>query len=247
MPFWLRNFLLLVALLAFAAGCSPSPGRSAEEKEPHFVLGQSRVNAMDYQGAVDAFEESLEVNPHSSAAHFELGWLYEQKVPDPAAAIYHFQRYLKLNPNADNAALIKQHIEACRQQLAADVLALPSASTTQQQLEKLVEQNRQLQDQLNRWQAYAAQLARTNPVGTPVVPQNSPGAGVPPAQSGGTPASSTGRSTASMVKTHTVVSGETAARISLKCNVKLSALQAANPNVNLTKLRVGQVLNIPSQ
>src|SRR5581483_2442109 len=126
MPSWFQKFLLLITPLAVLAGCSPSSGRSSGEKEPHFVLGQSRVNAMDYQGAVDEFEESLEVNPHSAAAHFELGWLYEQKVPDPAAAIYHFQRYLKLNPNADNAGLVKQHIEACRQQLAADVLALPS-------------------------------------------------------------------------------------------------------------------------
>src|SRR5947209_3149213 len=165
MPLWIRFLLLLAAPVLVLNACAPSSGRSSEEKEPHFVLGQSRVNSMDFQGAVDAFEESLEVNPHSSAAHFELGCLYEQKVPDPAAAIFHFQKYLKLNPNADNAALVKQHIEACRQQLAADVLALPSASATQQQLERLVEQNRQLQDQLNRWQAYAAQLAKTNAAG----------------------------------------------------------------------------------
>jgi len=246
MPSWIRFFILLFAPLAMLAGCSPSTSRSSEEKEPHFVLGQSRVNAMDYQGAVDAFEESIEVNPRSSAAHFELGWLYEQKVPDPAAAIYHFQRYLKLNPNADNAALIKQHIEACRQQLAADVLALPSASATQQQLERLVEQNRQLQDQLNRWQAYAAQLAKTNAAGTPGMPSNPPGTGNGPAPAGGTPVRNN-RPAPTITKTHSVASGETAARISLKYNVKLNALQAANPNVNLSKLKVGQVLNIPAQ
>src|SRR5882724_7687013 len=161
--FWIRFVpcMFAASLCLAVAGCSPSAqSRLGEEKEPHYVLGRSRVNAMDYQGAVDAFEESLEVNPRSAAAHFELGWLYEQKVPDPAAAIFHYQRYLKLNPNASDAALIKQHIDACKQQLAADVLALPSASATQQQLEKLVEQNRQLQDELNRWQAYAAQLAK---------------------------------------------------------------------------------------
>jgi len=244
MSSWIRILFLLVAPALVLSACSPSPGRSADEKEPHFVLGQSRVNAMDYPGAVEAFEESIEVNPRSSAAHFELGWLYEQKVPDPAAAIYHFERYLKLNPNADNAALIKQHIEACRQQLAADVLALPSASATQQQLEKLIEQNRQLQDQLNRWQVYAAQLARTNPTPTSLPPN-------PTGSSGGsqTPSSSgnTSRPAPTAAKTHAVASGETAARISLKYNVKLAALQAANPNVNLSRLRVGQVLTIPAQ
>ena len=246
MPLWIRFLLLLVAPAVLLNACSPTAGRSSEEKEPHFVLGQSRVNAMDYQGAVDAFEESLEVNPHSSAAHFELGWLYEQKVPDPAAAIYHFQKYLKLNPNADNAALVKQHIEACRQQLAADVLSLPSASATQVQLEKLVEQNRQLQDQVNRWQAYATQLsARTNASGNAGAPANPVGGPTPVPAGNANP--NVGNRPATSTKTHTVASGETAARISLKYNVKLTALQAANPGVNLTKLRVGQVLNLPAQ
>ena len=45
-------------------GCAPSGrSQSSEEKEPHFVLGKSRVNAMDYQGAIEAFEQSLEANP----------------------------------------------------------------------------------------------------------------------------------------------------------------------------------------
>jgi LysM repeat protein len=201
---------------------------------------------MDYQGAADAFEESLEVNPRSAAAHFELGWLYEQKVPDPAAAIFHYQRYLKLNPNASDAALIKQHIDACKQQLAADVLALPSASATQQQLEKLVDQNRQLQDELSRWQAYAAQLAKTNsltqnnsasPTPNPL-PQNTQ-------NNSAQPSGNTRASTTAQVRTHAVVSGETAAAISRKFNVKLSALESANPGINLSKLRVGQVLKIP--
>ena len=153
------------------SGCTPS-GRSqlSEEKEPHFVLGKSRVNAMDFQGAIEAFEQSLEANPHSATAHFELGWLYDEKTSDPAAAIYHYQEYLKLNPNADNADVIKQRIYRCKQQLAADVLPLPSAPAAQQQLEKLSEQNRQLQDEVGKWRAYyASQLAaaKTNSTPTP--------------------------------------------------------------------------------
>ena len=139
MRFWIRfAFCALAVLLGVAlAGCAPGQGQTDEEKEPHFVLGQSRVNAMDYPGAIEAFEESLEANPQSAAAHFELGWLYEKKASDPAAAIYHYERYLKLNPNAGNADNIRQRIEGCKQQLAADVLGLPSSSAAQQQLEKL--------------------------------------------------------------------------------------------------------------
>ena len=145
MSFWFRlaGAACVIRLAVVLGGCTPS-GQSllSEEKEPHFVLGKSRVNAMDFTGAIEAFEQSLEANPHSAAAHFELGWLDDEKAADPAAAIYHYQEYLKLNPNADNADVIKQRIYRCKQQLAADVLPLPSAPAAQQQLEKLSEQNR---------------------------------------------------------------------------------------------------------
>jgi LysM repeat protein len=249
-----------VWLAVALSGCTPS-GRSqlSEEKEPHFVLGKSRVNAMDFQGAIEAFEQSLEANPHSATAHFELGWLYDEKTSDPAAAIYHYQAYLKLNPNADNADVIKQRIYRCKQQLAADVLPLPSAPAAQQQLERLSEQNRQLQDEVGKWRAYyASQLAagKTNSTPTPGyrVPQTTINpTPVQPAQNvSATPAgANTGpptnpKQTAAMPRTHTVVAGETAMGITRKFGVKLSALQVANPGVNLGRIHTGQVLNLPS-
>jgi LysM repeat protein len=178
-PVWLA-----AALLVNASGCSPmDQGPMDEEKEPHYVLGKSRVNAMDYQGAIQAFEESLEANPHSAQAHYQLAMLYENQESDPAAAIYHYQQFLKYDPTTENAEIISQHIASCKQQLAADVLQLPSAPAAQQQLEKLTEENRRLHDLLAQWQAYyAAQqaAAKTNPATpqpysyTPVQPQPSP-------------------------------------------------------------------------
>ena len=158
---------MCIAVIGVAlSGCAPpGPSRLGEEKEPHFVLGKSRVNAMDFRGAIEAFEQSLEANPRSAAAHFELGWLYDEKESDPAAAIFHYQQYLKLRPNADNADVIKPRIFRCKQQLAADVLPLPSAPAAQEQLEKLIGQNRQLQDEVDKWRAwYTSQMAaaRTN-------------------------------------------------------------------------------------
>lgn len=159
--------LLAGALLLALNGCSPmDSGPMDEEKEPHFVLGKSRVNALDYEGAIEAFDESLEANPHSAQAHYQLAMLYENQdsVADPAAAIYHYEQYLKYDPKADNADLITQRIAACKQKLAANVLQLPPTPAAQQQVEKLVEENRRLRDQLAQWQAYyaAEQAAKTN-------------------------------------------------------------------------------------
>jgi LysM repeat protein len=262
MSFWIRLASgVCVAWIAVAlSGCTPS-GRSllSEEKEPHFVQAKGRVNAMDFQGAIEAFEQSLEANPHSAAAHFELGWLYDEKSSDPAAAIFHYQQYLKLSPNADNADVIKQRIYRCKQQLAADVLPLPSAPAAQQQLEKLSEQNHQLQDEVGKWCAYyASQLAaaKTNATPTPVYSTPEPAANPTPAQpsqnvsaapavaSPSRPANP--KPAAAGPRTHTVVAGETAMGITRKFGVKLGTLQAANPGVNLSRIHTGQVLNLPS-
>ena len=258
MSSWFRCVFLFFAVLTVIslAGCSPD-GQPDDEKEPHFLLGKSRVQAMDFQGAVEAFEESLDVNPHSAAAHFELAWLYDEKESDPAAAIYHYQQYLKYNPNASNADVVRGRINTCKRQLAADVLSLPDAPAAQQQLEKLEEQNRQLQDELAKWRAwYASQTADSNAVITvptaPLTVPATPAASVDnvapaPARQVIAPSRVTNVSSmpAARVRSHTVTRGETAAAICRRYGIRLSALQSANPGVNLGRIRVGQVLNLP--
>src|SRR5262245_18998421 len=103
-PVWSACHALAVLLTAGLARCLPSGSSDLdEEKESHFQTGKSCLNSMDYKGAIDAFEKSLKVNPDSASAHFELACLFDQKESDPASAIYHYQEYLKLRPNAGSA------------------------------------------------------------------------------------------------------------------------------------------------
>jgi LysM repeat protein len=242
------NVSAATIILFALTGCSPSDQSwSDEEKEPHFVLGQSRVNAMDYQGAIEAFEQSLDANPHSAAAHYQLACLFDTRESDPAAAIYHYQQYLKLDPAAQNLDVIHSRITTCKQQLAADVLPLPSAPVVQQQLEKLAEQNRLLQAEVDKWRAFYASQPKTNSPpqnnSAPVANSNPvPPPQISPAQ---TPIANANHSGNSAPHTHAVAAGETEAAIARKFGVKLSALQAANPGVNPGHLRIGQVLNLP--
>ena len=259
--------LLAAVFLAAASGCSPmDQGPQDEEKEPHFVLGKSRVNAMDYAGAIRAFEESLEANPHSALAHYQLAMLFENQESDPAAAIYHYQQYLKYDPKAENADVIAQRITRCKQQLAEDSLTLPSTPAAQQQIEKLAEENRRLHDQLSQWQAYyAAQqaAAKTNPpsaqyqntTATPTQVTSPTPDDVTTATTAATTVATSGTTTIphkpapqkiSKPRTHTVVSRETLASIARKYSITLAALEAANPGVNPKKLRAGQVINLPA-
>jgi LysM repeat protein len=258
-----RRFALLLWLGLLVGGCNPSgPGPSDEQKEPHFLAGKELVIALDYNGAIQSFEKALQVNPQSAAAHFELGCLYDDKEPDPAAAIYHYQHVLKLRPGSPNADLAKSRIPICKQALASSVMLGPVTDKVQRQMEQtaeenklLKEENKRLKEDMEKWSAYVARLqtltnsGATAPVlSSQVVKTSSPEPGI---ATGSTRRSNSVASTSSLSsapsgRTHAVKSGETPSLIARKYGVKIESLMTANPGLDAHRLRVGQVLRIPS-
>jgi tetratricopeptide (TPR) repeat protein len=243
-----------ILLAAGLCGCVPDAGnRTDEETEPHFLNGRKLASQMDYDGAVEAYEKAVEVNPHSAAAHFELAWLYEGKENDPAAAIYHYERFLKLAPNSGKAEVAQAHINNCKLALAETASAIaPISASAQRDLEKLLQENRELKSELAQLQALyqraqamasnpPAQIALSDPnlsrrvTGTDHVQgRASPAGGISPGS--GTPVPA---------RTHTVQPGDTLAAIARKYGISLTALEAANSQFQPTRLPVGSVLKLP--
>jgi LysM repeat protein len=260
---------LVLLLCALVNGCVPqSPGQLEEEKEPHFIEAKRALTTMDYKGAVDEFEKAVEANPRNASAHLELGLLYERQdlEPDPAAAIYHYQQYLKLRPNSDKAEAVQGRIMNCKQDLAKAVLPLPSSPSVQHDLEQLILTNKQLRAEVDQWRAwYAAQQTnRQAQAITPVIqtaqpntqtvqametqtPQTVRSNPTPIVQTGNSRGSSRGTiySPNNVRTTYVVQTRDTLASISRKFNVKLDALAAANPRVDPRRMHPGQTLNIP--
>lgn len=259
-----RKFALLLLLGLLVGGCNPSgPGPSDEQKEPHFLAGKELVSTLDYTGAIQAFEKALQINPGSAAAHFELGCLYDTKEPDPAAAIYHYQHFLQLRPGSPNADLAKARIPICKQALASSVMLGPVTDKVQRQLEQYADENKVLKDEnkrlredMEKWSAYVARLqtltnaaAAAPVVASPVAQLTSPdpGASFSSIRHSNSVTSNISQSPVpSGGRTHAVKSGETPSLIARKYGVRLEALMAANPSLNARRLRVGQVLKIPS-
>jgi LysM repeat protein len=254
---------LACGVVAFS-GCTFSNSATLEEeKEPHFLEGKSKLNSMDYAGAIESFEQALEVNPKSAAAHFELGCLCDQREADPAAAIYHYGRYLKLRPRGDKTERARTRITTCQQQLARTVSLGPVTQGMQhesdvlaEQVKKLTEENKALRDALDKWEASGAAAKTASP---PV--EAASGAGrvapaprtsqvrliVPDSNNGvmGIRESSGIRSQATG-RTHTVSSGETPLAIAKRYGIRVETLMAANPRLEPRRMRVGQTLSIPS-
>jgi len=251
---WLLRVAWAVLLPAVLSGCVPSShSQLEEEKESHYQAGKSCVTSLDYRGAIQEFEKALEANPRSASAHFQLGCLYEEREPDPAAAIYHFQKYLELRPNADDAEVIRQHISNCKQDLAKTVLPLPVSPGMQHEFEQLAEENKRLNQELERWRAYATRMQlNTNLQSTQAAATRM--AAVTPVQTQGStnaatlPTGGDLRATSSVAgsRSYVVKAGDSPYSIARKAGIKLAALLDANPGLDPHHLRVGQSLNLPS-
>ncbi len=245
---------LLVAM--GLCGCLPS-GHSPldEEKEPHFLAGKSRVNTLDYQGAIECFEKALEANPRSALAHFEAGLLYEKHKQDHAAAIYHFERFLELRPGSGYAEVVRQHILACKQELAKTVSLGPVTQSLQREFEQLTQQNKVLQEEVAMWRGKARtqstaeptrmETASTRNTPTPSAMVAAPAANPAPSLSNSSNAARRGGAASGQI--HVIKSGETPTVIARKYGVKPAALMAANPKMDARRLQVGQTINVPVQ
>jgi tetratricopeptide (TPR) repeat protein len=260
--------MVLLLFCILLAGCRPgSTSQGDEQKDPYFLAGKNRLQERDYQGAVEMFEKALDVNPRSASAHFELGVLYEQQQYDYAASLYHYGRAVMLNSNAPFAELSRQRMQECKRELAKSVVQPMAMQNLQAEIDALRAETNRLKQQLELWQNYNA--------GRGTAPTTSNPATIPtttftPASRTNTvtastrndPSSATTRGNASTTtrtnsyftpraattgsgRTHVVASGDTPAAIARRYNIKLSALESANPTMDARRLRIGQVLLIP--
>lgn len=263
----------LLLLLLGTAGCIPTrDGTQDEQREPHFLRGQELRKQLDHRGAAEAFERALEANSRSASAHFELGLLFEQPLNDPATAIYHFERFLKLRPSSDRAEIVRQRVNNCKMELAKLFLIAPNAPSVQKEMDKLKTEVERLGLENNQLRRHMEVLnSQTAPRGTatspgpaPIAPPQSVAAAKPTPTPPGSARPSTTPITFTMTesalktakapatasvpasKTHSVKKGDIPETIAKQYGVKLEALLAANPGLDPKRMKIGQMVAIPA-
>jgi len=267
-----RCAALMLMLCLGLSGCSPTPETQLDEqKNPYYLAGKEKLGALDYKGAVESFERAVEDNPRSALAHFELGVLFDQHENDYASALYHYNKALKLRPSGYPAENIRPRIQACKQELVkADSLTTINPGALRE-TENLRVENAALRKRIELLQAHLASRppavpaaaapigqafgARDNSYPAPVVQSSgsnaytrtdNPSASRAPFTTTAPDRSRSLTGSASRMRTHSVKAGETATSIARQYSIKVSSLLSANPSLEPKRMRIGQMLNIPS-
>lgn len=252
---WRVRWVPLLALLLAGTACEPTGSRPGEEeRDPSFLAGKSGKLTKDYQGAVDAFQRALRNNPKSASAHFELGLLFYENLSDYAAAIYHFERFLRLQPHSNRRDAIEQLIKFSKVELAKDVPLGSIPQQMQRELDRLTQTNKALQLEVETLRIELAQRtpASAGPAPVPAPPADPLAAGSTPVASNTIPVPSPSPTArpepdrrSATVRTHTVRKGDTLFSIAARHGTTVGAIQSANPGVDPKRLRIGQVLKLP--
>ncbi len=76
----------------------------------HYNLGVILSRQKDYRRAAVEFRKVIELRPDDADAHYNLGVIYAEHVPNRSKALAYFRKYLALNPRSQDASWVKQYI-----------------------------------------------------------------------------------------------------------------------------------------
>jgi LysM repeat protein len=143
-------------LLFLAAGCDRGDRLtlSVETDDPQYRRGQQLLKQGHNQDALGAFLKVIEKRGDDAPeSHLEAGLLYQQYFKDPITAIYHFNRYIELQPNSRQADLVRQRKDAAMREFARSLPAQPLESQAARlelmsRIDELQKENLQLKDEI---------------------------------------------------------------------------------------------------
>jgi tetratricopeptide (TPR) repeat protein len=257
-----------LAALAVAFGVAGCDLLTVSQSARHVREGNEAVLRGELQRAVQHYESALDGTMLSAEAHYRLGLVYEDQLKNQTGALHHFERYLELAPQGQFATDVKGYVERLRLVLVSSLAegnVLPAREAS-----RLKNENLELRQQLAELrgkapEGRAAPTPAPRPAATPamVVAATPPPlpAGTapepevrraipvtPPADTAGAPAAAA--PVAAGPRSHTVVSGDTLARIARKYYGNSGnwpkILEANKATLDdPTKLKPGMVLVLP--
>ena len=98
----MRKSLLMLsaAALMTLSACTDYVGK--EKSHPLFIKASREKASGEYGEAARCYEEFLLICPKSSETHRELANIYSDYLNDPLKAVYHYRKWMEMNPDDKN-------------------------------------------------------------------------------------------------------------------------------------------------
>lgn len=241
--------LALVAVLVGSAGCGGSWRDAREERDPLLRRARERRNAQDIQGAVELYQRALDKKPDLARAHLEVGAIYDQNLSDYVRAIYHYQRYLEVQPAAEKKELVQELIRHAHLSFAASLPDRPNEAV--REIAMLKQEISALHQELERLRGVAAASVPA-PISSAPTARGSGTAVSAPAPAASVSGAASAESARVVLEPYKVVAGDTLSRIAAKVYgdaQRWPEIYQANRSLLPTPqgLKVGQTLQIPKK
>jgi LysM repeat protein len=192
----LRRTCIVFAASMALAGCNLLNKEEAlkdDSSNPYYKQAQQDLDNNNPKAAASDYETALSSNPKLAGAHYELGIIYGDKLSDPISSIFHFQRYLELDPASDKKDQVQALIDKQSQAFAASLPNSTPATQNTGDLAKLQSDNADLKKQVidatHTIAQLQAQLKHHNHLRpTPIAVTNPPPPPAPAADTSSAPA-----------------------------------------------------------
>jgi nucleoid-associated protein YgaU len=172
-------FGLCIAACFFPAGCTENDLAEHEQRQRGSALFRQAINAEEsgnIDGAIELYKQIMIDEPKAYSAHFMLATLLHDHAEDYIGAIYHYRRYLELEPESEKKKLAQERINIAQHLLAPKLVRMvEDTSPSLQQAHLLKEaarlngiitrlegQKADLTEQVNEHQALLRRLAAEN-------------------------------------------------------------------------------------
>ncbi len=86
----------------------------ADAAKVHYNLGNIFFLRAEYEKAAAEYKVAVTLMPYDADAHYNLAFVCGEFLNDQRSALIHYQRYLYLNPDAEDADLVKEKILAAK-------------------------------------------------------------------------------------------------------------------------------------
>jgi len=153
----LRHFsFLLLCVVALVTGCDRNSNVSftPEESDPQFERGRQLSRQGRNPEALSSFLKVISKRgDEAPESHMEAAMIYQRHIKDYLSAIYHYRKYIELQPNSRQTELVKQQIDACKREFARTLPAHPLEDASVKlgyldQLDRLQRENEQLKAEI---------------------------------------------------------------------------------------------------